>query len=911
MQLRPYQSDVLSGVYDSWQRGARNVLAVLPTGGGKTVIFSEGIRQHNGGSCAIAHRQELVSQISLALARDEVRHRIIGPNSVIRWVNQLHIMETGRSYYDPSARCAVAGVDTLVRRGDELARWAQQVTLWVQDEAHHLLTGNKWGKAVAMFPNARGLGVTATPERADGKGLGRHADGVFDTMVEGPGMRDLITAEYLTDYRILCPPSDLDLSDVATGSDGDFNRKPLAAKTRKSSVMGDVVTHYLRHASGRLGVTFAPDVETATELAARFNSAGVAAEVVSAKTPEKIRQEILKRFRRREILQLVNVDLFGEGFDLPAIEVVSMARATQSFSLYCLDPETEVLTPNGWAGIRDIDSINRVFAFDTRNGGVKSVPVTGRVKRPRYKYEKMLGIESPHLDICVSDKHDMVVKGRGAKCVNWVKEKAEVTAGRKAMFKVPVSGFGTFSGSGLSNSELSFLGWFLADGSLNRKNNAITISQAANKTNHLNAIRAAIRGCGFKFGEYKSGRKDAPKTHNDLVRFSISHGKPRGKDTHLTGWARLSTWVDKAIPACYDRLTRGEFLVLLNSLNMGDGVNDHSSLDYKKRTLTITCGDNEQMADRLQAMCVVRGLRCNKATQNYAGRGTWFSLHIRDTQTATIAGANVKDGTISGVKEYKRSRFTQRNEAPKELWCLTNELGTLITRRRGKIAVVGNCQQFGRALRILEGKERAIIIDHVGNVLRHGLPDRPRVWSLDRREKRGGNKKPDDVVPMRVCLNPACMAPYERVFSACPFCGHVPTPAGRTAPEQVDGDLVELDPETLAALRGEIAQVDRHPDEVKRMMQKAGHAYPIAKGAANRHEERQRAQTDLRKAISYWAGYQRAAGRPDSESYRRFYFSFGVDVLTAQTLGRPEAEKLTALISAELNRINIDWKGAA
>lgn len=541
MQLRPYQQKNIDEINASWASGNKNVLSVLPTGAGKTVIFSNIIRNHQGASCAIAHRQELVSQVSLALAREGVKHRIIGPKKLIRLISQYHAQKFGRSFYDPSALCGVAGVDTLIRRSAELARWLPKVTLWVQDEAHHLLTKNKWGKAVAMFPNARGLGVTATPERADGYGLGRHVDGVFDDMVVGPGMRDLINQGYLTDYRIICPPSDLDLSQVGVGSDGDYVRKKLALQTKKSSIMGDVVSHYIKFAAGKLGVVFAPDVDTATIFAAGFRSAGIPAEVVSANTPDNVRAEVLRRFANRELHVLVNVDLFGEGFDLPAIEVVSMARATQSFPLFA--------------------------------------------------------------------------------------------------------------------------------------------------------------------------------------------------------------------------------------------------------------------------------------------------------------------------------------------------------------------QQFGRALRILEGKERAIIIDHVGNVVRHnGPPDRPRIHTLDRREKRSRSDAPDDVIPMRVCLNPACMAPYERIYPACPFCGFVPQPAGRSAPDMVDGDLIELDPATLAALRGEIAKVDKHPDEIKHMMERAGHSYVVAKGAANRHAERQQAQNELRDTIALWAGYQRYLGHPDSVSYRRFNFMFGIDVATAQTLGRADAEALNAKI---------------
>ena len=206
--LRPYQAKAKQYIYDAWDQGFVNVLAVLPTGAGKTVLFSDIIHDHRGASCAIAHRQELVSQISLALARDKVRHRIIGPKSVVKLCVNLHMLELGASYYDPSSTCAVAGVDTLVRRGDELNGWLESVTLCVQDEAHHVLESNKWGTAFKMFPNAKGLGVTATPLRADGKGLGRHVDGLFDTMVEGPGMRDLIEMGFLTEYRVFAPPSD-------------------------------------------------------------------------------------------------------------------------------------------------------------------------------------------------------------------------------------------------------------------------------------------------------------------------------------------------------------------------------------------------------------------------------------------------------------------------------------------------------------------------------------------------------------------------------------------------------------------------------------------------------------------------------------------------------------------------------
>lgn len=334
LALRSYQLDAKRAIYNAWADGPKNVMAVLPTGAGKTVLFASILSEYKGASCAIAHRQELVSQISLALARFGVRHRIIGPKSVVKFIVTLHMQEVGSSYYDPGARCAVAGVDTLIRMPPWLDSWVKTVGLWIQDECHHVLQKNKWGKAAALFPNAKGLGVTATPCRADGYGLGRHADGVFDHMHVGPSMRWMISEGYLTDYRIFAPPSDMRFDDAKIGASGDYDPKQLRKIAQESHIVGDVVEHYLKLARGKLGITFAPDIVTATEISAKFNAAGVPAEVVTGETPDHLRNEYMRRFKARKILQLVNVDLFGEGVDVPACEVVSFARKTESFALF-------------------------------------------------------------------------------------------------------------------------------------------------------------------------------------------------------------------------------------------------------------------------------------------------------------------------------------------------------------------------------------------------------------------------------------------------------------------------------------------------------------------------------------------------------------------------------------------------
>lgn len=559
-QLHDFQQKLQNDIYRAWNDGAQVVMPVLPTGGGKTVILANTLHNHQGASCAIAHRQELVGQISVALAREGLRHRIIAPDSVARQIVALHLDNVGANFVDPNAPSAVAGVDTLVRM-DPGTRWLQQVTLWVQDEGHHVLRANKWGRAAQLFSNpaCRGLLPTATPKRADGKGLGREYDGLVDAMVFGPHQRGLIERGFLCDYQLACPESDIRqrLTDGDVGASGDYSATRLKAAAQTSHIVGDVVREYLARAAGKLGVTFAPDADTAQDIVTRFRAAGVPAEVITWKTPQAIRVEILRRFRRRELLQLVNVDMFGEGFDLPAIEVVSLARPTESLALYM--------------------------------------------------------------------------------------------------------------------------------------------------------------------------------------------------------------------------------------------------------------------------------------------------------------------------------------------------------------------QQFGRALRTMEGKQFAQIIDHVGAVARHGLPDkadRMADWTLEPRERRGGS---GGGIPMKVCANPtggpggiACARPYLGYMKGCPHCGFVPEPVGRGSPEQVEGDIVDLSPEVLAQMRGDVAarDLDVEAYRAQQIAKGAPHVHVLAN--VKRHAEAQAAQSQLRQAMAMWGGLQTAQRLAPAEQRKLFWYRFGVDVLTAQALGTGDAGKLRERVTADLATNGID-----
>lgn len=311
-------------------------MVVAPTGGGKTVLFCDIVAELNLATVLISHRQELVGQAALALNREHVPHGIIAPQAIQKQIITLEQEIHGRSFYSPRAPVRVAGVGTLAGH-DPRDPWLKQVGLVVQDEGHHVANDNQWMRAQAMFPAARGLLVTAHALRADGRGLGRppSGDGLVDELVVGPSARQIIDRGFLCDYRLIAPPSDIHTEHIKIGDSGEYNYKEVRVAVHQSkTIVGDVVAHYLKFAAGMLGITFAVDIEAATEIAARYKGEGVRAEIITAKTPLSERGHLMRQFRRREILQLVSVDVLGEGVDVPAVEVVSMARPTASFQLY-------------------------------------------------------------------------------------------------------------------------------------------------------------------------------------------------------------------------------------------------------------------------------------------------------------------------------------------------------------------------------------------------------------------------------------------------------------------------------------------------------------------------------------------------------------------------------------------------
>jgi len=334
MRLRGYQQKAVGEIDDAWCDGARVVGLRMPTGSGKTPTLSAIVRDESGPCVVSAHRSELVGQLSMAMAANEVRHRIISKNQpLINGIIREQIKRFGRHYYDHNARCSVASTQTLIRVNDP--SWYDAQKLWVNDEGHHTLADNIWGRSVRPMRNARGLLVTATPIRPDGKGIGSMSAGLADVLILGPSERELFDMGYLCPYRVFVAESHINVANVPTSASGDYSPDPLRkAVHADKQLVGNIVKEYLRRAPGKLGLTFCVDVEAAEETAREYNAAGIPAAVITGDTDTLVRVRTMADFRARRLLQIVSVDILGEGVDIPGVEVVSMARPTKSYVVY-------------------------------------------------------------------------------------------------------------------------------------------------------------------------------------------------------------------------------------------------------------------------------------------------------------------------------------------------------------------------------------------------------------------------------------------------------------------------------------------------------------------------------------------------------------------------------------------------
>ena len=373
LTLYPHQLEAVAEIRQAYQARHRSVLFVLPTGGGKTVLFSHITRETaaRGNRVGIlVHRAELLRQASASLQALGVPHGLIAANRSM----------------DLSHPVQVASVQTLARRLRHIP--PEFFDLLVIDEAHHSNAGT-WAKVLEHCRAARVLGVTATPVRGDGRGLGEW----YSAMVMGPTAAWLTEngpepgRTYLAPARVLAPPIGFDATGLRRRM-GDFDMSQAATSLQAGQAMGDCLSHYRRYLDGQTAIAFCCSVAHAEAVADLFQRNGVAAASIDGTMDSQTREQLLADLGAGRLKVLTSCALIGEGVDVPSVAGCILLRPTQSVSLHlqmigrCLRPQ-----PGKQAVILDhVGNVVRLgHHLEEREWTLEGTPKRDREKAPSVK----------------------------------------------------------------------------------------------------------------------------------------------------------------------------------------------------------------------------------------------------------------------------------------------------------------------------------------------------------------------------------------------------------------------------------------------------------------------------------------------------------------------------------------------
>ena len=343
--LRDYQREMLGRINEAW-KSCRSVMVQMPTGTGKTYLMAEVIRSERlkvkGEKCSVlvvAHRRELIEQIRQTLDRRTKGYKDLDRRTEEQ--NNFEIIRTeGHNNKDRRTEgqqnfVTVTSIQKLARAKEQSSLFNINFSLIIVDEAHHAVAESyRW--MWDQWPEAKFLGLTATPYRLSGEGF----TDLFDVLLQSESIQSFIEKGWLSDFEyVSVTPENWMLEKIhglkKRGVDGDYQTKEMATVMDTPESIAHLYESYEAFAWRKKGIVYAIDREHAKHIAAYYQSKGVRCAVIDAKTAAAVRAEIVERYKASSGIDvIVNVDIFSEGFDCPEVEFIQLARPTLSLSKY-------------------------------------------------------------------------------------------------------------------------------------------------------------------------------------------------------------------------------------------------------------------------------------------------------------------------------------------------------------------------------------------------------------------------------------------------------------------------------------------------------------------------------------------------------------------------------------------------
>lgn len=632
------------------------------------------------------------------------------------WVESIEVLEQGnnRGYSNLSEQDYVYNIE-VEHNHNYFANG------FLVHNCHHYSSG-EWKAVLDKFTGYK-IGLTATPNRSDNVNLNTTFNRILYrySIIEGIKNKHLVDIQGIR-YKINANFSELSMQN------GDYQTSALSGLMANPEIVMETYKAWEQYAKEKKTIVFCVSIEHVNILTDYFLSKGVNAKSIIGDTKSDERAKIYSDFETGKIQVLISCMVLTEGFD-------------------CLDTETEVLTPNGWKNHKTIKNETECYSFNLINNNIEISNIDRFIERELNPDEQMIMFKNQHYNIRTTENHNFFVKYRNNGNISdkWLEKSALELSERKSVFGLILSGNEiNKSDINLSENELKIIAWFLTDGYLS-KTNRFFIYQNENSP-YCIEIENLLSSLGWDFTKRKKINKKGFKENTIM----IEYGVPLGEAINIKrkGFKHLKQYFIKTLSRDLLNMSKKQFIIFWNELLKGDGCKQTN----KKQESYWLCNENKEFIDNIQELAVRCGFATNYLKSTTPQGKDFYYVHIREKQIMFTQSYNTKNKNQPFIYIDKKNE----NEI---VWCLSNKNKTLITRRNGKVAIIGNCpeiecvlgarptvseslyiQMVGRGLRKYPNKEKCLVIDLVGNSGKHRLMQLGILFGLDHAKKEKAEK---------------------------------------------------------------------------------------------------------------------------------------------------------------------------